>query len=230
VRIFDPKFHERCPGLITHYEEKLMPRYAHSTAYIKDAIRTEAPSTPALLGRRTHAVFGLATEIGELCETLQRGMGFNLDRVNTIEEIGDVLSYVAILCDSRGMTFEECMIAASRCTQSSLRRAAVRLKFHEGASIIDPVLSLAAASGKLTDLLKREIFYGKVAERCEFVERIGDVLGQLTVLLWILGSTIDEAMDASICKLTARFPEKFAEKQAIERDLVAERAALEDAT
>lgn len=84
-------------------------------SYEQLAMRTEAPITPELLQRLTpearalHAVMGLTTEVGELTDIWKRHIfhGRQIDMVNAREEIGDVLWYLAILCDCVGTTISE---------------------------------------------------------------------------------------------------------------------------
>lgn len=84
-------------------------------SYEQLAMRTEAPITPELLQRLTpearavHAVIGLTTEVGELADIWKRRIfyGREIDVVNAREEIGDVLWYLAILCDCVGTTIPE---------------------------------------------------------------------------------------------------------------------------
>ena len=83
-----------------------------SESYEQLAKLTEAPITPELLLRLTpearalHAIIGLTTEVGELADIWKRRIfyGREIDLVNAREEIGDVLWYLAILCDCVGTT------------------------------------------------------------------------------------------------------------------------------
>ena len=56
-----------------------------------------------------HGVLGIATEAGELVEGILKGGG-NIDKTNMLEEVGDLLWYVAILADALGMGIEEAMM------------------------------------------------------------------------------------------------------------------------
>jgi NTP pyrophosphatase (non-canonical NTP hydrolase) len=58
-----------------------------------------------------HAVVGLTTETGELVDAVKKQVfyGKELDRINVIEEVGDCLFYIAILCRELDFTFEEAM-------------------------------------------------------------------------------------------------------------------------
>jgi len=59
--------------------------------------------------RLDHAAKGMVTEAGEFNDALKKHVFYNrpLDRVNLVEELGDVLWYVAIACDVLGVSLED---------------------------------------------------------------------------------------------------------------------------
>jgi NTP pyrophosphatase (non-canonical NTP hydrolase) len=84
--------------------------------YIKQAMRTNAPNDKAverLQNNKTvdilHAFMGLSTEANELLDMLKKHIfyGKEIDYVNTIEELGDIFWYAALICDSMHIDFEE---------------------------------------------------------------------------------------------------------------------------
>jgi NTP pyrophosphatase (non-canonical NTP hydrolase) len=52
-----------------------------------------------------HGVLGIVTEAGEISELLTKGI--NIDKVNLQEEIGDILWYIALICDTYGFDLSE---------------------------------------------------------------------------------------------------------------------------
>lgn len=88
-------------------------------------------------------------------------------------------------------------------------------------------LGLCTEAGEFNDALKRHIFYGAPLDRTNLIEEVGDILWYLNISLNVVGSSFDEATDANIAKLSKRFPEKFTELLATQRNLAVERAALE---
>jgi NTP pyrophosphatase (non-canonical NTP hydrolase) len=76
---------------------------------------TEAPVDAAFdrLNEKTlrilHGAIGVCTEAGELQDALKRQIyyGKTLDEINIAEEIGDVMWYVALLCNSLGVNLED---------------------------------------------------------------------------------------------------------------------------
>jgi NTP pyrophosphatase (non-canonical NTP hydrolase) len=81
--------------------------------YIKAATALERTTYEQLpiSTRMLHGIVGIATEAGELLDAAKKRMfyGAPLDAVNLVEEIGDVLWYMAILCDELDVTFEMVM-------------------------------------------------------------------------------------------------------------------------
>lgn len=89
--------------------------------YQQQALRTE--NTPEIflpeialqpgvaLGRLVHGMIGACTETGELQDMIKKFLiyGKPFDRVNVLEECGDVLWYLAIALSACGFTMEECM-------------------------------------------------------------------------------------------------------------------------
>lgn len=61
--------------------------------------------------RLLHVGLGLATEAGEFLDALKKWLfyGKEYDKINLIEELGDVLWYVALASDQLGISIEEIM-------------------------------------------------------------------------------------------------------------------------
>jgi NTP pyrophosphatase (non-canonical NTP hydrolase) len=85
--------------------------------YVKLACVTEAPIGTEVSrrlidsARALHGCTGLCTEVGELYDALKKHVfyGKEIDPVNVKEEIGDIMWYVAILCDHYQISLEEIM-------------------------------------------------------------------------------------------------------------------------
>lgn len=61
--------------------------------------------------RLLHASLGMATEAGELLDQIKKHLfyGKEIDRVNLIEEAGDILWYMGVLLDELDVSFEKVM-------------------------------------------------------------------------------------------------------------------------
>lgn len=88
--------------------------------YVAAAIRTEAPVDEAYtrvgiagdsLLRMFHAAIGMCTETGEIQDQLKKHIfyGKPLDMVNVAEELGDLMWYVALMCDATGLDLTNVM-------------------------------------------------------------------------------------------------------------------------
>lgn len=77
------------PLAMSTCSDKFFPEYVH----------------PQLL----HASMGMVTEAGEFQDALKRALfyGKPLDKVNLVEELGDVAWYIAIACNHLGVSLEE---------------------------------------------------------------------------------------------------------------------------
>lgn len=90
----------------------------NSTQYKEEVKRVECDyDKPAYMmtghrqQRMLHVVLGLQTESGELADVVKKHIFKQrpIDEVNLAEETGDILWYIAVLCDEFGWTFEELM-------------------------------------------------------------------------------------------------------------------------
>lgn len=77
------------------------------TESINDAQRDRASDCVRLM----HGAIGLCTESGEIQDTLKKHIyyGAVLDRENLVEELGDVLWYVALLCNALQVSMDDVM-------------------------------------------------------------------------------------------------------------------------
>mgnify|MGYP000577789370 CR=1 FL=1 len=62
--------------------------------------------------RLIHAAMGITTETGEFMSTLKKHVIYDvpLDKVNLIEELGDLLWYITIAIDALGTDMEDIMV------------------------------------------------------------------------------------------------------------------------
>ena len=81
--------------------------------------------------------------------------------------------------------------------------------------------------GELADAYKKHIFYGKELDITNVSEEIFDMFWYAVNLARIEKIDLVKGMQNNIAKLKVRFPDKFTEQNAIERNLEAEREQLE---
>ena len=93
--------------------------------------------------------------------------------------------------------------------------------------LLHSAMGMATEAGEFLDMLKKHIFYGKPMDFVNAKEEVGDQMWYAGLAIDVLQTTFNEVLTVNIDKLKARYPEKFTEEAAINRDLNTERAILE---
>lgn len=177
--------------------------------YREAGLRTWIPLANKMLDVK-HATLGMISEVGELADMLKRSLAYGkpFDRINAIEEIGDIYWYVNLLEHTLGFPAPQ---------QANY----------------DFSLSTQTVDGLL---LRISRVVGTMSSEVAMARDVNDlsVTGLLEVLqlhlehiLYCVEATPQEAKAANIAKLAKRFPEKFTQELAINRDHAAERVVLE---
>jgi len=99
--------------------------------------------------------------------------------------------------------------------------------------LIHAQMGMTTETGEFTDQLKRHIFYDAPLDTTNLEEEIADWLWYAALALDVIGqptSTFESLMERVVAKLKKRFPEKFTEHHAVNRELAAERKELEAPT
>lgn len=97
-------------------------------------------------------------------------------------------------------------------------------------ALIHGVLGLFTEAGELMQHLHAVLKGETKVDPVNILEELGDCNWYAAVLHRWNGSTPSDSYDANIAKLRARYPEKFTEKAALDRNLDAERRTLEQHT
>lgn len=192
--------------------------------FIQQAIRTESTEFTPCNPRIIHAATGLATEAGELLNNVTDevfiGRG---DVVNAREEIGDHLWYLAILFDELGTDFQkECEFLLEK--YSMYPDDPVYFKDIPELYIC---AKLSVFASNVLDHVKKANHYGKEIDKEKIIYDARLLLICLSCMCTIVGTTINVEMERVIKKLRTRFPDKFTQYNAENRDLDAEREALQ---
>lgn len=111
-------------------------------------------------------------------------------------------------------------------TESSL----FNINFEEDKRLLHVALGLQTESAEFSDALKKYLFYGKELDRVNLKEELGDLMWYLAIAFDVLGTTFEEEQMRVINKLRVRYPDKFDDVRAENRDLAKERRALEERT
>jgi hypothetical protein len=173
------------------------------------AIRTESllSSIPSDQIRALHGILGMTSELSELQGALDKD-----DPINLVEELGDLMWYVAITCDSLGLQLHE-MVPAGQLIDPDLTTEEVVRTYL--------IWNLA----ELTDQVKKQVYYRKPFDFDEAARHLQSIVAAVDTLLPD-DANMRIALHRNIDKLKARYPEGFTSANALERDLGSERQAL----
>lgn len=119
------------------------------------------------------------------------------------------------------MTPNEYQIAAARTLMTNVEQAKKLIDAVENsprvAQLIVAGQKLSSESGELNDAIVKHTCYGQILDYENIIEECGDLLWYIAMILTCFDSTLEEAMQSNINKLKIRYPEKFTEKDAMER-------------
>jgi NTP pyrophosphatase (non-canonical NTP hydrolase) len=105
-----PNEYQQLAGRTECDQEKSRARFMGDTSYSVES-RLPLDLRPV---RATHAVLGLAGEVGELAGALEKWIYYGKgdpDVTNLAEELGDCLWYIALMCNALGLPMEGVMEA-----------------------------------------------------------------------------------------------------------------------
>lgn len=137
--------------------------------------------------------------------------------------------------ESNMLDWQQAQDGATRTEPSAeqYKAAVERLNNPEIIRLLHGGIGLVTEAGEFVDMLKKHIFYGKPLDRVNLFEEGGDTSWYLRIIADCLEDlaagkcSFEEMVDRNIRKLKARFPEKFTENLANNRDLDKERTILE---
>ncbi len=155
-----------------------------------------------------HGVIGILTELDELIENHEKD---NFDSINAVEEISDVMWYIAILA-------REYKIDLSKWSEKNDIITGGTEKV---------ILSMIKNSLKLLDILKKKIYYNRVIDDNQFITLTHNVIANVLQYTNYYKIDIHKSFDINIEKLKARYGDKFSSEMAINRNLDIERKILE---
>lgn len=89
------------------------------------------------------------------------------------------------------------------------------------------VLGMQTEAAEIADVYKKHIAYGKELDLVNVKEEIGDLMWYIANLCTLKGWDLGEILQTNIDKLEIRYPEKFTNENALNRDLKEERKVLE---
>ena len=113
------------------------------------------------------------------------------------------------------------------CTRTE--SGAVPLGHKELSRLLHAAMGLSTESGEFMDQLKKHLYYGKELDEHNLREELGDLLWYIGIACDALNTTVELEMARVIDKLMVRYPDRFSNYLAQNRDLDAERTVIEQA-
>lgn len=113
-------------------------------------------------------------------------------------------------------------------TDEQYQAVLARLQNLDSVKLLHAVMGIVTEAGELMDALKKHFIYGKALDRVNVLEEGGDLEWYIALLLTVLNSRHGEIFTVNVAKLRARYPNKFTEFDALNRNLGGERKILED--
>ena len=93
--------------------------------------------------------------------------------------------------------------------------------------LLHAAMGLCTESGEFMDMMKKHILYGKEIDLVNLEEELGDTGWYMALALDEMNSNFERMFGTNVAKLRARYPNKFTEHDALNRDLVKEHKILE---
>ena len=93
--------------------------------------------------------------------------------------------------------------------------------------LVHACFGMQTETAEFTDAVKKSLFYGKPLDTTNLKEELGDALWYIAIAMDELDTDFEAEMLRVIKKLRTRYPDKFSDILAENRDLVSERKILE---
>jgi NTP pyrophosphatase (non-canonical NTP hydrolase) len=166
-----------------------------------------------------HAMLGLMDEAGELAKQYKSNLayGTDLDLSNVKEELGD-------LCYFNARMVDEMQFKAQKELLKKLHDLSTKESKFENIDTIDEMECVFAISTRVGSV------YAAITtnDGKMIVDSILNLQYTMKVFCEIIDVKLTDIMEANIAKLKVRFPEKFTEENALDRDLNKENEAVEE--
>lgn len=174
-----------------------------------------------------HGVTGILTELGEVVDAYKRNIwyGTALDTTNVTEEIGDILWYMALLSYN---------INSTALTLDPLSDGVEEFGLPPNSTVsnidlLKLLLEISADVGRLCNFVATAEALGVVGEELAtgIDMQMYTIHFQLRIFCDLTGISMEKTAEVNVAKLKARFPNKFTEEAAVNRNTVTERNLLE---
>lgn len=161
-----------------------------------------------------HAQIGMLTELGELGDLIKRefAYGKEFDRINLLEEVGDIFWYLVLYCDEKQIharKLDDTLLSCAACYQGTPESDEKMLR------LLGATISMMAAD----ELLELDSY--------DIVARVEASVMLLYAFLVKYDFTVEQCLIANDAKLEKRTGKAYNREAILNRDTDAERQILE---
>lgn len=103
-------------------------------------------------------------------------------------------------------------------TANEYQKAAMRTASGRCYDIANAAMGISGEAGEVTDLVKKAMFQGHELSKGKVIEELGDLMWYAALMAELVGTTLEEIMDANIKKLWKRYPDGFSEQASVNRN------------
>jgi NTP pyrophosphatase (non-canonical NTP hydrolase) len=162
-----------------------------------------------------HAALGLASESGELSETIVRAwMQMPVNAHNIEEELGDGCWYAALMATVMELDFKSLFLHPGDLAEMSPTLASAVL----GRNPVALTMCLTAFSGELVSVVKAHVIYGKELDHIQLSRALSLYVCTASLLADLHGLDFEtQVLAGNIQKLQKRFPGFYSDAEAVAR-------------
>lgn len=108
-------------------------------------------------------------------------------------------------------------------TEDALRTCKV-----EHQTIHHGIIGISTEAGELLDIIKKNVYYDKPVDFPNLNEELGDLMWYVAIICHAADFNFEAILNTNINKLRTRYPDKFTNEYALNRNLTKEREGLEN--
>lgn len=200
----------------TNYEQNVLKTESTDLIRIYERINNDR------MIRLLHAGLGMSSELSELIDAYANGDNNAPDWVNVAEEGLDCNWYCTVAVNALGFDHEE----ISKFEKDGPDHP--QIEKHSITALGGAIAALTCCVGDFNDQIKKHLFYGRELNLEKMKQSLQQICMAIAGICFVSGTTIEQGRETNIAKLRKRYPDKFTEDAALNRNLEAERKILED--
>lgn len=199
----------------------MIPQLVDHKQYIQDAIRTESiPDTVMLYQPQLEEIMKSGIAVAKAMDMLKKGMFYG-----KVFDTADKFKFRKTLTRASDSAMEVFFTSPNN-DETPHKKATV---IDANVRLLHAAIGIFTEAGEILEAMLASVESGKPVDEVNLLEEVGDLNWYIAILLDECGGDLDRVLNLNIAKLKARYPEKFTNELADNRNLVEERKILEGA-